>query len=587
MHRIALLMMIVLLTVTGVSAQDQNAITIALSDDPGTLNPLLTANPNVTALMWSRLLDVDTTTGELVDGIADSWEISSDGLTYTIHIRDDLKWSDGTPITAADYEYAFQAVRSPTLNSPLSRALPPEVFDTFTVVDDYTFTFTIARPNCSVLTRVNSVFALPSHLFAPDLSDVADNTIFTQNGVSSGPYTVVASTQGDSITLAANPNYWKGEPLIPNLVLQSIPDTEQALLALGEETGDLWSSPTYFVPVMNRAGEYVSIGSIASSVTAEERDRLAEENGIPLPENTNLVQVPSTAITYLVMNTADPENPQPRYDASGNRIDQGVHPILGDASVRRALALAAHNYEASGSLSPLIPTNGNFVIPQSWAYDPDLEPRPYSQEEAAALLEEAGWVDDDNNPDTPRVCEGCQYATDGEPLVLKLTYDPTRPETGWVAEAVQQQLKGVGAEVTLVSNALPPPGAPSSILNQDFDMALITLGSFPTDPSFVFDSLLFSTADIPGRGFNMASYANDQVDQLLTEARSVPGCEPEARAEIYRETLAILQEESPYIPLGMLSTNYVVNDRVNGFDPFPGQAYWNIQTWTMNEPPGS
>lgn len=587
MRRLAFYMVTVLLTVSGVSAQDQTSIDIAISDDPGTLNPLVLANPNLTSLMWSRLLDVDTETGALVAGMANSWEISSDGLTYTVHLRDDLSWSDGTPITAADYAFALQAIRSESLGSPLSRALPPEIFDTFTIVDDQTFSFSIARPNCSVLTRVNSVFALPSHMFAQDLSNVADNSIFTQNGVSSGPYTVVASTPGTSITLSANPNYWKGAPLIPDLTLHIIPDAEEAVQALDEEAVDIWTPEPITRFAINAAREVPLVDSNPSPLTEDMFFR-SVENGIPLAQNWVPYQVPSPAVTSLVLNTADPENPQPRYDASGNRIDQGVHPILGDASVRRAIGLAAHNYEASSSrLPPVFPTNGNLVTSQTWAFDPDLSPYVYSAEEATALLEEAGWVDDDNDPSTPRVCEGCQYTTDGEPLSFELTYDPVRPEIGWVAEAVQQQLEAVGAEVTLVPNDVPAPGAPSSILNQDFDMALITLGSFPTDPSFTFDSLLFSTADVPGRGFNIASYANDQVDQLLSQARSLPGCEPEARAELYQEAQAILSDESVYIPLGMLPTNYVANERIVGFDPAIGQPFWNIERWAMDQPPGS
>ena len=585
MRQLGLFMMIVLMMVTGASAQDRDSLDIAISDDPGTLNPLVLANPNVTSLIWSRLFDVDTMTGTLVPAIADSWEISSDGLTYTVQLRDDLVWSDGTPITAADVAFTLQAVRSESLATPLSRALPPEIFDTFTVVDDRTFSFTIARPNCSVLTRFNAVFPLPSHMFAQDFSDVADNGIFTQNGVSSGPYTVVASTPGDSIELIANPNYWKGAPLIPYVTLHIIPDTEEVIQALTDASIEHWTSIT--LPVMNRAGEYVFLADgVTPALTVDERDRLAEETGIPLPENTNLFQVPGIGVMFLVMNTADPENPQPRYDASGNRIDQGVHPILGDVRVRRAVAQAVDVAAMSLEPSLLYPTSGNLVTPQSWAFDPALEPYPFSVEAAAALLDEAGWVDHDGDPETPRVAQGALYATDGESLVLDLTFAQTRPETGWVADAVQQQLEAVGAEVTIVSNAVEP-GAPDPILNQDFDMALISFGSFPTDPSFVFDSLGLSSADIPGRGFNIASFANDQVDQLLVDARRLPGCEPEARAELYREAQAIMSDEAAYLPLGMLATNYIANGRLDGFDPAVGQAFWNIETWSIGEPPGS
>jgi ABC-type transport system substrate-binding protein len=151
---------------------------------------------------------------------------------------------------------------------------------------------------------------------------------------------------------------------------------------------------------------------------------------------------------------------------------------------------------------------------------------------------------------------------------------------------LEQQLGAVGAQVTLVRNPVVA-GAPSPILNQDFDMALISVGSYPTDPSYVFDPLMLSTADVPGRGFNIASYWNDEVDRLLVGARRLPGCEPETRSELYQDAVAIMLEEAVYTPLGILATYYVATDRIDGFDPAVGQPFWNINTWTIRKTPGS
>ena len=136
--------------------------------DPKNLNPLLvsdTASARISGFLFTGLIGVDPKTGALAPGVqgglADKWEISSDGLTYTVHMKKNYKWSDGKPVTAADYKFAYDAIASGKVDSPLTGDVQDHI-QSVTAPDNYTVVVTFKAQNCKALSDIANITPLPS-----------------------------------------------------------------------------------------------------------------------------------------------------------------------------------------------------------------------------------------------------------------------------------------------------------------------------------------------------------------------------------------------------------------------------------------
>jgi ABC-type transport system substrate-binding protein len=158
--------------------------------DMTTLNPILMTDGgsfNVSQFVWAGLFNVDPMTGLPVPGLA-SWEISEDGLTYTFTIRDDANWSDGTPISAQDFKFTYDAVASPLVESP--RKSDIQSIAAVNIIDDKTFEVVLSEVNCTIWNNLGAALnsPLPSHKYAADFSDIMTSDFNLNPDIASGPY---------------------------------------------------------------------------------------------------------------------------------------------------------------------------------------------------------------------------------------------------------------------------------------------------------------------------------------------------------------------------------------------------------------
>ena len=221
----------------------------------------------------------------------------------------------------------------------------------------------------------------------------------------------------------------------------------------------------------------------------------------------------------------------------------------------------------------------SFVHPSiSWAYNDALSPYGYDPEAAMQLLDEAGWTD--SNGDGVRECNGCATAEDGTPLAFTITYSDILRFFETTALVAQDQLGAIGFDVQLQkvewANYIT-----DIYFGQQFDATPMSNSGGaggPPDPNF-FSSLIRSTADTPGSGNNLASYVNPEVDRLLNEALTVPGCDLEARADIYREIQQILYDDVAYDWTFVPNIWQTANNRVSGFEPGPSWVFYGYTSW--------
>jgi peptide/nickel transport system substrate-binding protein len=538
----------------------------------GSLNPLRnndTATNEVTGLMFPAVVlgnPFTQTFGKVGDkgqtsSLATDWTVSDDGLTYTFTLRKDAMWSDGTPITATDVKFSFDAVASGQIDAPLYGLLNydptgnPTGIKEVKIVDDYTVQTVFEQATCTAL-GLSGFLVVPAHAFGYtgqadfDFSVLKDNPFDTDPSAVYGPFELASLNPGEAVALKALTTTWADGPVIPSgFVYRDVPD--QTVLV------------EQFL-----AGESNYINGPPASRRADVR----------AASNVQWKDYPGNSWDYLAFNLADPKNPQPGLDENGNPIDQGHHPIFSDVRVRRAIQLAVNVPDIiKGAVFGEGTQMAANIIPTSWAVDPNLAPIPYDPDQAAKMLDDAGWP---LGADGKRSCQGCMYAEQGAPFKFTLITNAGNTRREAIGQIVQDELSKLGIEVdfqavdfqTLLSETF---GA------QTFDAYILGWqNGFPDDPDQI--QLFGPSNDNPAnQGSNSTSYYNPQFVQLSQEANTVPGCDTAKRAAIYAQIQKLLQDDQPYVWMYVQNTMYAANKDVEGFDPQPNVPLWNINTWMV------
>jgi peptide/nickel transport system substrate-binding protein len=335
-------------------------VVLGANGDAKIVNPILAMDSDGfwrTDLMFDSLVRVDPVTTEVVGQLAESWEVSDDGLTYTFHlVDDDVRWHDGEPFTVEDIEYTMMEMLKPTYTGIFQQRFEDLVgadkviageateLEGFQIVDDKTVQFTLTRPNAPFLAwAVSALKFLPKHLL--EGQEITEDMPYSLAPVGNGPYKFKEWDKGNRFVMELNEDYW-GEPgCAKTITTLGIPD--MMALAAAVEAGDI--DMTIMVP-------------------PTEVPRLAEVDGL------NYYPQPAIGPESLWFNL---ENE-----------------ILANPQVRQAIA---HAIDKEGFTEGVLqgttsPANTHFTT-GSWAYDPDAELPVYDPEKAKALLEEAGYPD--------------------------------------------------------------------------------------------------------------------------------------------------------------------------------------------------
>jgi peptide/nickel transport system substrate-binding protein len=495
-------------------------VEVGLADD-ATLNPLLAADDDdlaraVGGLLFDSLLRVNPQTAALLPGLARDWQVSADGQTFTFHLRSGVTWHDGRPFSAADVTFTLAAAGDPEGPSPYRFDLA-NVIQT-TAPDDETVIVTFDRPGCDALYAVGRVPILPRHLLAgQNLAEAA----FNRQPVGTGPFVFEAREVGSSLALKANDDYWAGRPYLDGWTYRLAPDA----IALQKDL---------------RPGQ-VHLA------------RLPDDFEITsLPMAFHVLAYPAGRWHFLALNND--------------------HPILGDATVRRALALAL---DRERLLAVALEGQGALMdapwLANHWALDGmPLTSPAYAPDQASQLLAEAGWRDSDGDGFLDR---------DGEPLYLHISANLGHAARERIAILVQQywQAVGIAAQVEV----LPWGVFLDDLFSHVFEIAVF---DWPLEPG-PDQTWLWATAEnMPGNGFNFVSYASARADALLERGRTAPGCDPARRAAAYRDLARQLAADQPYVFLFAANRRLAVSEALIGPQPGPyGGLYWNVADWYLTE----
>jgi peptide/nickel transport system substrate-binding protein len=539
--------------------------------DPATFNPILagdTASSRISGFLYPGFLAVDPSQAVIVPSdpplaggaIVQDWEVSEDGTVYTFHLRDDMTWSDGTPITSADVMYTWEAIQAGAegaVDTLLSFVIDPSGETGILNVeapDENTVVVTFATAECTALNNAGVLYPVPSHVLPEDVTQLNDAEFNLNPTVGGGVFLFGEYRPGEQVSLVANPEFpdaATGEVVPEGFIYRNVPDANVAVEQF-----------------------------LAGETNVIDGPDVSRRSDIRSTEGVQPYDYPGNAWDYLALNLADPNNPQNGLDENGEVIDQGQHPIFSDLRVRQAISQAIN---VEDLIDAAVFGEGermtSFIIPASWAYASELPPIEFDPEAAAALLEEAGWIDEDG--DGVREAHGAMVAEDGTPLRFTLYTNEGNNRREAIGTVVQDQLAQIGMQVdfqTIDFNTLL-----DIMDSQTFDAFILGWrNGYPDDPDA---TQLFSPAsDVVGAGSNYTSWNNPEFMELNDQAKSLPGCDPAERAALYTEMQEIFQQDLPYIPLFAVNGMYAAQGTVEGFGPYPSQLYWNVDTWAVATP---
>lgn len=452
-----------------------------------------------------------------------SWQTSKDKLYDKVVIRNDLKWSDGKPITAHDVVFSFQTIMNPDVPVPAVRTGMDKV-RWVEAYDDQTF---VIFHKESLATNVwNCNFPiLPKHVFAdtiqddPTLMNSPPHQKFEQNPVCGGPYKLIKRVKGQEVILERREDWYmhqgkqvRPKPNFKRIRFRVIEDSNTARLALNEgQVEDLELQPMQWVEQTNDDAFYA--------------------------KNTK-VRGPQWVYYYFGWNQSTP--------------------YFSDARVRTAMSHAVNYDQILKTLCyGLYPPCTGELHPDSWAGP--VEPRqPYKQDlgRAEALLTEAGWKDTDGDGIRDKEINGRKVKFE---FGIMCSNEQLRVD---ICTSLAESLNRLG----IVCNVQPTEFTVLQQRAQDHKFQAMFGGwGTGTDPSTTEN--LWKT----GENRNYTNYSNARVDELFDKAKYE--LEQEERAKYYRQIDDILWDEQPYTWLYYRSAFYGFNKRLRGYKFSPRGPY--------------
>ncbi len=250
---------------TEAAAGDASTLVVGSIEVPGHLDPARVYELYASNILFNttnRLVEFQPGTGEIGPGLAESWEISEDGKTYTFTLREGVTFHDGSEMTSEDVKWSLE--RSLNINHPDGASFLIAGVESIETPDDQTVVITIAEENSTFLSRLNytvasvlpsdgDVYQAPDQALEEPSQQEADEFLNDQEIIGTGPYQLTSYTPGESLTLEAFPDYWGDAPAIDTVQVQFFEDSAQMKNAM--DAGEIDFNYNEFGPAERAALE--------------------------------------------------------------------------------------------------------------------------------------------------------------------------------------------------------------------------------------------------------------------------------------------------------------------------------------------
>lgn len=429
--------------------------------------------------------------------LAESWEMSDDGLTWTFNIVKDSKFHDGTPLTAEDVAFSLNLYKAREDSSRWSHV---KMIDNAEATGDYTVTITLVEPIPNMIDQLATLWILPKHIWEPLGIETDLEDFINEEMIGSGPFKLTDYEKDQFISLASVKDHWKRSPIIDGLVEQFFNNEDAMVQAL--ISGQL---------------DYVDNAPLTAVKTLENTDNveiLAGRRATPHLDD-------------IIINQIAPEN-CPEDGVCDN------HPALRDVQVRRALSYATDKQTITNIIRlGYADTGVTLIQPGSKWFNPNVENYGFDIAKANQILDDAGYMDTDS--------DGVREMPDGtNPLIFRLyypTYITTHPR---LAELLAESWSQIGVQVDIrgiESDVLAP------MVNPQFatDIVLWAWES-DIDPNFM---LSLCTTEMISNWADESGYSNPDYDALF--AAQAVELDEQKRIDIVWQMQQIIADDAVYI----------------------------------------
>jgi peptide/nickel transport system substrate-binding protein len=467
---------------------------------------------------WENGHEIFMTASESPMAIARSYEfIGPDSASIRFHMRSDVRWSDGEPLTARDIQFTYSVVRDPALASSVQQYA--QRLDSVVVENDSTVVFRFQHRYPEMLAH-SSLPPVPEHVFRgtapgdfrshPSVLDPAGGRLVT-----SGPWVIGRWDKGQQVILVHNPNF-EPEPKLDRLVYRVIPDPTTRIIEL--QTGNV---------------------DLIKNVASDQYRNLKGQPGLRFEREQK------RQYDYIAYN--------------GERFAP-----FGDAEVRRALTLAIDTrklIQGLGLEDVAIPARGPYPPILDVADPSKMPPVRYDPEEARRILESKGWRDTNGDGILEK---------DGQPFRFSLVTNSGNQRRSDAALVAQQAWRQIGVDAQL--RQLETNIFFSNVLKKDYEAAL---GGWNTGLSADFIANLYREGAVQ----NVTGYSNAAVEKLFDQALVQPT--EEAARPYWQQAAAIIARDQPYTWLYYMDSVDAVRDRlkntrIDSFGPYQNTWEWWI-----------
>ncbi|MGD9157072.1 MAG: ABC transporter substrate-binding protein [Desulfobacteraceae bacterium] len=437
-----------------------------------------------TPYILEPLLDYDYNTMELKPFLAESYELSEDGLEVTFKLRENIYFSDGVPVTTDDVIFTFNTIMNPKIDGA-DKAQGFIDVERVEPIDGKTVKFFMKRPFFKTLDNLSfvDIGIYPKHIYQFD--DPAEFNERHSNPFGSGPYVFEKWDVGREVVLKRNENYWGKKPKIKKVVYRFITNPVACLQALRSGQIDI------MIPAVDQFAE------------------LDSDN--EFKEQFYYIQYYEPRVPFFYL---------------GWNIDT---PYFSDRRVRLAMT---HIVDREKIIDHLVKGSSRIVTSLFYSEgkqnNPNIKPWPYDPARAKELLDEAGWIDSDGDGIRDK---------DGIPFRFKFMYTSSSP----LYKRLVKLLKDEAARISI--DVVPDPYEWSVLMprlsDRQFEAMVMGWGGDVIDDPYQ----IFHSSQIGDRASNYVGFNNPEADELIVTARKT--LDEAKRNKLFQKFHLILHEEQP------------------------------------------
>jgi len=523
-------------------------LVVGSTGDPKTFNPVIASDSTSSdayGQVYIGLLRRDVKTGNLTGGLAETYELSKDGLTLSYTLRDNLFWSDGQPFTMEDYKYTAEAVMRS------KKTVRQSTFDNVLGAADYkagktdgiagitvsnagkTVTIKFDKVYCPAVEDLSSAGTgalIPSSYFkkvwdnkTTDITkNIDDNDLNMNPPASMGPWIFKEFKPGNQITYVKNPKFYRGAILLDELVIKNYADSTAIKAAL--VTGEV----TY------------------AGVQAKDFDE---------------VKAIETLKGF--------EYPSYNWDYIGWNAEAAKAPWLANKLVRQAFM---YGLNRQAILDKILFGHGKLVNasqpPANGAYnDSDLQKYPFDVAKAKSLLEQAG---------AKMGSDGVYRWTDGSPMKMRIETNQGNNTRETILQFSQEQYKAIGVQIDPLLESFNALLDRTKCCGTDYEGFILGWTGLGPDPDH---KDLWHTSAVAPNQFNRPRYKNPAADKALDAGRDGPDCSDAARNAQAHIVDKLLNEDVPVAFLYSPTIIRFATKKLQNFEPNQYSVTWNIEKW--------